>query len=315
MGTKSWRFLLPGSGSHDLHAVDLGTPDLMVYIDQKPKKLAALTFTGPEGCMLELKKGQDRQWQLLVNGLRVEDYDPNKRRSGDETLRSVRSAPEGSYLICPDIPTDHLQLNVIRKFRFTLADVPYEVEIAHYNCIWQVVCNGSVVERKVHTMYCTSAEIRFDIPVGEQRVRVPAVASMVWQEQEQVWHYQLAVDSVDVPVYWCKKHGLVSETPVEPPAVEHEAAVAAIAASLAPVVEPAGADEGEGYDDSTDIEVLPQGVSYDRDIGVYQANIRARSGRFVFLGDFNTPQEAHAAYLDAVPVYNPGIVIAPDLPA
>lgn len=313
MGTKTWRFLLPDSGSHVVRAEELGAPRLIVYIDGTPRKLAALTFSGPDGCMLELRRGKGNQWNLFVNGLQVEEYDPNRRRSGDETLRCMRSTPDGSYVICPDIPTDHLDLNVIRKFLFSLAKDEYEVEVAHDDCIWQVVCNGNVLERKSHTMQCKSDQIPFDVQVGEQRLRVPAIVSMTWQPEKMLWDYSLSVDNVDVPVYWTKMHGQVFASARVPTVIENEVVESAILAAMDPSAPPESCELDQCPSAQVD-EVLPQGVSYDRSSGVYQATIRAKSGRFVLLGEFATPQEAHAAYLEAVPFYKPDFVLAPEAP-
>jgi hypothetical protein len=44
---------------------------------------------------------------------------------------------------------------------------------------------------------------------------------------------------------------------------------------------------------------LPQGVSLNRASGMYQANLRMPNKQFKLIGEFGTPQEAHAAYLAA----------------
>merc|ERR1719261_1233244 len=50
------------------------------------------------------------------------------------------------------------------------------------------------------------------------------------------------------------------------------------------------------------LESLPQGVSFDRESGAFQANIReCKTGRFVFLGEFATPERAYQKYLEALP--------------
>merc|ERR1712070_955217 len=58
---------------------------------------------------------------------------------------------------------------------------------------------------------------------------------------------------------------------------------------------------------------LPQGVTFDSATGAYQANIRAATGRFVFLGEFRTPEEAHQKYVEAMPIHCPGKQLAPGL--
>jgi len=51
---------------------------------------------------------------------------------------------------------------------------------------------------------------------------------------------------------------------------------------------------------------LPQGVNYNSSTGLYEAHIRATSGRFIDLGQYKTAGEAHQKYLEAIPIHHPG---------
>lgn len=63
-------------------------------------------------------------------------------------------------------------------------------------------------------------------------------------------------------------------------------------------------------------DALPQGVSFDSESGAYQATVRAsKTGRFVFLGGFSTPAEAHQKYLEALPIYCPEKRVLPPIAA
>merc|ERR1711924_119002 len=66
--------------------------------------------------------------------------------------------------------------------------------------------------------------------------------------------------------------------------------------------------------ESVALDSLPQGVSYDHESHFFQANIRdSKSGRFIFLGEFATPERAHESYLEALPKYDPEKAIAPKI--
>jgi len=65
--SKVWEFVLPATGAHSVH-LD-GT---QVYIDGVPAAAppGTTTFTGPEGCLLQLQGGGD-SWSLHVDGVQV----------------------------------------------------------------------------------------------------------------------------------------------------------------------------------------------------------------------------------------------------
>lgn len=265
-------------------------------------------FSGPEDSLLELRC-QGKQWSLLVNGITVEDYNPSKRASGDESLRELRSRPDGAYIISPQVDARELDLNVVRKFSFVALGKLHEVCVAHSDCIWQVLSGGNLVDRIAHKISDSSGEAAFDIEVApEQKVR--ATVSMTWDSYKWLWRYTLTIQtegvcgthSQDVPFSWSKISGQVAG--VEPPIV--------VAAEDGVAVEPVSVQQEPPPTDDPP-QNLPQGVSFDSSTGSYQANIRAKTGRFVFLGEFRTPDEAHQRYLEAVPVHCPEKQLAPDL--
>merc|ERR1712150_179027 len=77
----------------------------------------------------------------------------------------------------------------------------------------------------------------------------------------------------------------VDGLPVEDSNTKFAEAAAAVTAPAAPAA-PSATDS------------LPQGVSYDAASGAYTANICVK-GKFKFLGEFKTPDEAHLRYLAA----------------
>jgi hypothetical protein len=62
-----------------------------------------------------------------------------------------------------------------------------------------------------------------------------------------------------------------------------------------------------------EVPTLPQGVSFNRDTGRYQATIKSKTGRWVDLGEHSTPEEAYQKYLEAMPIHNPNKVLAPSV--
>mmetsp|Transcript_112131 Transcript_112131/g.349464 ORF Transcript_112131/g.349464 Transcript_112131/m.349464 type:complete len:318 (+) Transcript_112131:70-1023(+) len=316
MGTKVWNFLLPNAGGqHQLRVEKLGTQGQAVFIDgeQQPAREAQI-FAGPGDSLLELRKGQAGQWSLLVNGLIVEDYCEGKRNSKDESLRELRGKADGSYLISTGFDATNLRgLNVIRIFRFAALGESHELQVSHHECIWQVLYDGKLVERLVHRLNDNNGSASFKLEVG-QGVKLEAALRMTWLNLAMVWRYTLRVNGVEIPHCWSKVQGDVEPPPpvldVLPPTAD----------GSAPQPEPAEAEPEDSPDPEPQPpapqapQTLPQGVSYDGLSGAYQATIRAKTGKFVFLGEFRTAEEAHACYLEAVPRHRPDRAPAPEIP-
>merc|ERR1711924_403691 len=116
--------------------------------------------------------------------------------------------PEGSYLISTGFDASSLELNVIRKFRFFAAGRVHEVRVAHSQCIWQVICDGKLVERKAHKRNDSTGNVVFQVLL-EDGVALHAVLHMDfdWQSLGMVWKYSLTVNSMVVPAVWTKQQG------------------------------------------------------------------------------------------------------------
>lgn len=315
MGTRVWNFLLPGvdGGRHQLRAENLGSPGQAIFIDgEQQGAREALIFSGPGNSLLELRKGQAGQWHLLVNGLMVEDYHEGKRRSGDETLRELRGRPDGSYLISTEIDVANLDnLHLIRKFRFKARGNEHEIWISHRDCIWQVLCDGKLIERAVHKLSDSNGKAFFKLEVADGR-RLDAALHMTWNGAALLWRYRLTVNNVEIPLCWSKVVGNVHPPPELP-----ELLPADSAEIPGNTPEPALSEQTEEPEPQPQPSAmqLPQGVSFDPFTGAFQANIRGRTGKFVFLGEFRTPEEAHQCYLEAVPLHCPDKILAPEIPA
>lgn len=305
MASKVWSFLLPESGAHHLRVDCIGLPGQQVFVDGVLQNLGqANVFTGPENSLIELR-GTGSKLQLYVNSHCVEEYVAGRRSTGDDTLRGLREKPSGSYLISPEIDASCLDLNIIRKWRFLACGKTHEVAAAHRNCVWEIILDGNIIDRQTHTLRENVGEVGFDIKVGDG-VMVKASLHMKWNSRQMIWQYELTANSTAIPLCWTKLGG---EIPVTVPVIiPGEAPIPAELQSSE--VE----EEAEPARQQSPPRDLPQGVSFDRASGAYQASIRAKSGRFVFLGEFRTPEEAHSKYLEAVPIHCPGKTLAPEVP-
>jgi len=276
----------------------VGLPSQRAFLDEAPCPLIAGSphlFLGPSGATLELRC-KNKQWSLLVDDVMVEEYTSAKRSSGDETLRELRSKPEGSYMIQTDIDATQFDLNIVRKFRFNANSVPHEVMIAHREFIWQVIVDNRVVDRVSHKQADDDGEACFTIKIDDT-LSLPANVNMTWDNNRCLWIYVLSVNGIEVPTCWSKARGILA-LPSRPPEV---CTTYAEVEALADVPAPQGTQAA--YYEMP--EHLPQGVSFDTSTGSYQANIKSKVGRFVFLGEFATAEEAHQRYLEAVPKYYP----------
>mmetsp|Transcript_44715 Transcript_44715/g.103389 ORF Transcript_44715/g.103389 Transcript_44715/m.103389 type:complete len:307 (-) Transcript_44715:29-949(-) len=297
--TKVWNVLFPQSGSHSFRVEDAGLATQRAFLDERPATrmdgTSAYLYLGPGGATLELRC-TNKQWVLLVDGVIVEEYVPTKRGTGDESLRQLRSKPDGSYMIQTDIDASMLDLNIVRKFRFCAQGHPHEVAIAHREYIWQVVVDEKVVDRVSHKQSDDDGEASFHVKVDESLV-LPGLVCMTWDSARCLWIYILTINGVQVPTSWSKAKGVVAGGTSVPEVCSTYAHAQAPPDVPTPV---------EGVvQHPQPLASLPQGVSFDGSTGGYQANIKSAVGRFVFLGEFATPEEAHARYLEAVPTYYP----------
>lgn len=313
MAPKVWHFLLPGSGQHSLRVEDIGTPQQQVFLDEEPLQAPAtqVVFVGPEESILELRL-RNQKWMLLVNDMMVEDYSIDRRSSGDESLREVKGRPDGSYLISPVFQPSDIELNVVRKFKFVVDTEIHEVKVAHDDCIWQVLHKGSLVDRVSHRLAGNSGEASFDVETRAGH-KLRACVYMKWQHFKMVWKYRLVVHGVEVPIIWNRITGKVHN--VEPPLVFEDPFGGEFAAIEPPAPEPDDTPVHYECADSGNFGAnLAQGVSYDHQAFTFQANVLSKTGKFVFLGDFASADEASEAYLRALPTHRPEKVVAPVIP-
>jgi len=321
---RVWQFLLPESGEHVLTLNRYGKKKVTLDGTELEFREGQTVFAGPDGALLRLKREQDDKgpWTLLVNERKVEEAG----KSG-EGLRDLRSMTEGSYTIASGFSAKGVLLrrHLCRKFRFLVGGTPHQVLLGNKDRTWQVAFDDVMVDQEKYSILDSAVVVEFTIPATDGTM-LPACLEITWSMISFAWQARLRIGDIDVPLSWSKMRGRVRK--VVPPEVFSGAS----AGLMAPVFSDAQIDlasEEEEDDDTTGsdvmeedeaenqrlsvvLESLPQGVSYDRESEAFQANIRdSKTGRFIFLGEFATPERAHQAYLEALPRYNPDKALVP----
>lgn len=337
MASKTWNFLLPASGQHQVHVQNIGSPEQTIFIDgELQPPTYALVFSGPGDSMLELQNPDCKGWILLVNGMRVEDYH-TERSSADETLHELRSRPDGSYMISPTFQVDEGELHIVSKFPFRAGHQPHEVCVAHSSNIWQVIFNGQIIVRdslrnSFGSHFNLNVAPGLQLPASLVMSSAPRVpGTFMSLRRDLVWSYGLTVNGIEIPISWNREMG-TDPSPTDPEVLAISPMVITDAELIASLTRDAVSTElpqipsptGEAPAPSVAYQLneptlaygsLPQGVSYDETSRLYQANIRNATGKFVFLGAFSTPEEAHQTYLNAMPIHSPEKRLVAEIPA
>jgi len=312
---RVWSFVVPGDGEHTLEVSKIGRRPQKVSLDgqELPGQLGQVVFTTPAGTVLRLHRGplvqtmwRRRRWTLLVNEQPVEELSSEGRG-----LHDLKSLPDGSYTIATSFAAIGIKRHANRLFKLFVNGAPREIVVAHRGRDgWQVAVDNQLVGQERHGLLDTAGQIDFEITATESKsAPLPARLSLYWSLKGFRWCYQLTVCGQDVPVSWVKGRGKVRN------AVAPNFSVDGLSADL-PVQDTSSDSEDSEDEDqnkgTVDVRSLLQGVSFDREAGVFQATIKdAKTGRFVFLGEFESADAAHQRYLDAVPSYAPGSRLAP----
>jgi len=328
---RVWQFLLPGSGEHTLKIERIGTLKQKVLLDgaELESREGQTVFAGPGGALLRLKHTavQRGTWALLVDERPVEELG----KCG-EGLRDLRTMAEGSYTIATGFSAKGIiaRRHICRKFRFRVAGMPHSVIVANQDRTWKVVFDGELVDQEKYSILDSTVEVEFTIPAPDG-TSLLARLEIVWNMMTLSWTQSFQVGEVKVPACYMRTRGFLRKVR-QPEVYPSWITVSSNSEIHLGSEEEMAQEEEEEEDDDEEEEVpsdsvsphresvaldsLPQGVSYDRDSESFQANIRdSKTGRFLFLGEFTTPERAHRAYLEALPRYNPDKVIAPTLRA
>jgi len=225
--TKRWFFVLPGSGCHQVKAEYLGQRigGPVVYINgiqAPPPANGVLQYVGPGDSILELRRRDEKRnhWDLFVNGIAVEDYSAGKRKAGaTDSLHNLKGMPDGSYTIATHFSQEGKRFRPIRRFHFRVNGTVNEMEIAHSDCVWEVMLNGIVMHRRTHTYWDNRYEssLRAKSSQGDP---IDVFISMEWDSWRTEWCYSIAVNNVDIPYSWARQTGHVQA--VSMPEVQHQ---------------------------------------------------------------------------------------------
>lgn len=333
---RVWNFVLPKSGQHSFRIENIGAQGQRVFLDgtelesRKDFWSSRLqdSFIGPDGVTLKIQQSADQgkaptsidkeaKWVLLIDEVQVEEADPS-----GAALRDLRSMGEGSYIIATGFDAQGVIKHACRKYKFNVDSVPHELDVAHRECVWQVSLDGQLLDQHSHTLNDSFGTVDVKVP-GANGAMVPCTLQVSWMLKELKWSYDLVVGGIHVPPYWTKAKG--NTVGVAPPAIFSAAPAHADTApgtrgypsptGTAPITETEAPARVIKPDDVVP-DILPQGVSYDRETNTFQANIKdAKTKRYICLGEFASADDAHQKYLEALPRYAPDKQLAPALVA
>lgn len=326
-----WKFSPPTiMGVHKLRVTNIGTDMQEVVLDGIPLDAppSTMDFTGPGGVLLQLQRGLGGcGWQLKMDGHTVSPYDPKVEsaappltwrfpvaatgqvhefrvlhigQSSQEfildgatvmapegclsltgpggTLLVLQDRGEGSWMLLVD--GQAVEPALPGELASVGAAPPPE------RTTWVFIMpDMSAHEMQVNFIGGSAQEVYIDgafveAPAGTVMFTGPAGVLLELRTVDGSW--QLYVDGL-----LCEQFSARSST-------------AAAVANHGGVSSPAIADDGRGGNRQvvSSESGLPQGVSFDSESRAYQANLRVR-GKFMFLGEFATVEEAHAKYLEA----------------
>jgi len=297
-----WKFPVQGMGTHHVRVTDIGTAEQTVFLDGTPLDAppGTMTFTGPAASLLELQQ-RDNRWVLVVDGGSVfHQHNPNADPSSPLLVWNFSLPSTGSHQLRvanmgasgQEIYLDNTLIPAPEGTTTFTGPAGALLELRRQGSEWILLVDGVLVEAggSGQTGGFFEAGWTFFSPITGQAHQV-RVANIGRTGQE------FSIDGVVLPA----PDGTTTFT--GPGGALLEIRPAGHAWSLfvdGIAVEDfnARASTQPGQRVAVDTSILPQGVSYDAESKVYKANIKV-GGKFRFLGDFPTAQEAHERYLKA----------------
>mmetsp|Transcript_99182 Transcript_99182/g.285283 ORF Transcript_99182/g.285283 Transcript_99182/m.285283 type:complete len:404 (-) Transcript_99182:79-1290(-) len=305
-----FRFSLLGAGTHHLRVTNIGSPSQEVFLDAAPLEAppGTMTFTGPAASLLELQR-RDGVWVLVADGAVVHPHNPNVDESdpvhiwnftlqatGIHQLHVAHIGKSGQEIILDGTPlaapegtttftgpeASLLQLVQQDDRRWVLLVDGIVVEASSEGALysersWTFLApqTGTAHQLRASNMGKEGQEVVIDgvvlpAPVGTTMFTGPGGALLELRPVGVAW--VLFVDGVGVEDFNARSSTLTGDA--------------------------SGALLSEKRSAVATGTALPQGVSHDSETGMYKANIKL-GGRFKFLGDFATPEQAHSQYLAA----------------
>eukprot|EP00746_Dinoflagellata_sp_MGD_P152412 gnl/MRDRNA2_/MRDRNA2_83650_c0_seq1.p1 gnl/MRDRNA2_/MRDRNA2_83650_c0~~gnl/MRDRNA2_/MRDRNA2_83650_c0_seq1.p1 ORF type:complete len:278 (+),score=47.48 gnl/MRDRNA2_/MRDRNA2_83650_c0_seq1:43-876(+) len=203
MTSRSWRFVLPGSGEHHLQIEYIATELQRVFLDdiEISNEPFQEVFSGPNGIRLQVERLTSSEWALFVDEKRVEEVNGNG-------LRNLRNMAEGSYTIATGFEaTSGFQASCQdddATFTFMMDSVPQEVIVSYKDPAWNIFLNGEMVSQRSHTRIESQCSAEF-LVMNSTGTAIPGRLDMIWKLEEiRYWSYQLVVGGTQVPATWCK---------------------------------------------------------------------------------------------------------------
>ncbi|CAK0864216.1 unnamed protein product, partial [Prorocentrum cordatum] len=328
-GALWWKLPLAGAGNHIIRVTDIGTPVQQLVLDgalvEAPE--GTLAFTGPAGTFLELRPAADGSWLLLADGTPVPSYDPAATAeppitwsfvlpTGTHFLQALNLGKRGQEISLDGVPIVApdgevaftgpggalLQLASSGGDCWTLFVDGVEVQSSTAGLasrcadgVYTFSCQGRAHRLQVAGMGESGQQVVLDgelipAPPGTTCFTGPGGCLLELRPETLGWALYMDGSCVAVgesaPSPQAFPMG-IPVTPVPPPPAP---------APVAPRPPPAPVLRGGIA--PTASQAMPQGVSLDTSTGMYTANIRVR-GKFRFLGEFRTPEEASQRYQQA----------------
>mmetsp|Transcript_58935 Transcript_58935/g.108883 ORF Transcript_58935/g.108883 Transcript_58935/m.108883 type:complete len:400 (+) Transcript_58935:103-1302(+) len=311
-GPLWWQFKGPKGSIHKVRAKKLGVEGQEVMVDGEIFEAPPgnLMFTGPGGCLLHFQKRGE--WSLFVDEQMAERFLPVSE-SASMMVWNFRIPDTGAHEVRVANIGEHNQVVFVDGVHH-LAPPDTNMFTGPNGCVlqlrrrsednaWILLVDGSEIETS-STSGSGSSQIGWTFmssETGTHRVRVASIGA----PGQQVFIDDVLLAAPDGTTTFTGPGGVLLELRqtergwtliVDGLQVEEYNAQSIAAGGWA------AAAEGGGARCAVALDSLPQGVSRNADNSMFEANIRVR-GKFVNLGTFKTPDEAHAAWQEAKKKY------------
>jgi len=303
-----WKFSMPGMGTHHVRVKNISSPGQEIFLDGTPLDApeGTMTFTGPGGTLLELQK-RDGLWMLVVDGSAIHQCNPNAESECHSTVWNFGVPGTGQHQMCisgmgtsaQQVLIDGIKIPApVGQLTFT-GPGGCLLELRDSGGSWMLLVDGAVVEAVSATanaagLVAEASWVIFGSATGlAHEMRVMSIGG----RGQQVYIDGTLIPGPEGQTAFTGPGGMLLELKqrcndwvlfVDGQSIEDHNNRVTGALGASPEVSRAPVSSGT---------TLPQGVSYDAGSGKYLANIRVK-GKFKLLGEFSTPDEAHARYLE-----------------
>lgn len=281
MGSTGWWGFQVAGANHQFKAVRLGEAGQEAYLDGSliPAPPGTTTFTGPAGVLLELQQ-RDGAWHFLADGAPAASFDsatpPPPVAAWRFTVAGEQHQVKVINIGAPG-QTLYLDANPIPAPDGTTTFTGPGgalLELQSASGLWKLMVDGQAADKfNPYLEHVTNVFSRtFVVQGATHNVR----AVNLGHGGQEVFLDDTPIPAPEGQVSFTGPAGVLLELKV----LDGDWALAVDGKVVLP----------EG--------VLPQGVSFDRETGLYKASIRS-GNRFKDLGSFKTAEDASARYLEA----------------